>query len=1028
MSRLKMITQSDPKPRDVGGVQMKTLPRVYFAAHPNGYKGYLDAISKDIFRTHNCAFCYDTQPEVPYDELILQDLGNMNLFVVPITRQLLTDPVSRRVLEIDLPFAVEHNIPILPLMQEGDLQSRYDKVAQLKSMQALNKHFNDTTALSYEDKLKSFLDSVLLDDALIRQIQKAFSARIFLSYRKKDRAFARELMHLLHQDPALRDVAIWYDEFLTFGENFNEEIAHTIGKSQIFLLAVTPNLMEAGNYVIKYEYPAALAEGKPVLPVQMTTKEPVRRAFSQVFLKSDDKELCAKIKKWVKKMVNAADADSVCSAVKESLKEVFEKTPTENNTPQQEYLMGVAYLNGLELEVDQERAVALLQRSANGGFPAAMIELMRMYTTGHGVPRDLESALYWHNRLVDWYQHEYRRTQNKDFLEASLRIQEAMVRTLYDINDSTHLEAADRLCAQLSADYRTLHTPEENPARFAELYQKWSTVLFDLGEQHHARAIELLNESLRWEKQVYLATDTPHSARHALLQRYSIGAVCCMKHHHDAIALNLLQQGQDLYGNEWDTEDDADFIRTKSTILGYRGILRKNLPDLLWAFSMQQRLHEHKGDSKPLYWLSAVSLNIAELVFKEGPDPDKRFERIYKYLQTAEQYAYEWHQQQESSASLEHLCLVLCSQIRLYYGMSHRAEQPMQAAYEKLEKDVMPYASNLQAHLPLAYWALGQKRETLGDAAFKKGLLGRAKNHYADAETDYQNGLSAHMRKPAKNLPQISNRSELYGCLGRIYAKQEKYERAWEQFAQSRQLLEEYATPFRASAEAWRAFLITEQGLTMMKSYADLYRDEVDRWVAHYERKCYDVTLRDRTKELLHQGLNLVEEWKTLAPGPMAYWSSIELRMLQERLSWATEEYALAYQCNEEILHDCALLGKSDQGFDRYFVELRAECSMGRLSIHIKQLLGQGTKTPAHVHFRRGEQLAKGLLRVADTPAVRTQLYTCQFFGAGFTPDAKKRRKIMEQLLKDVRKLHDQSPSDETQHLLAKILGAINQK
>jgi hypothetical protein len=67
-------------------------------------------------------------------------------------------------------------------------------------------------------------------------------------------------------------------------------------------------------------------------------------------------------------------------------------------------------------------------------------------------------------------------------------------------------------------------------------------------------------------------------------------------------------------------------------------------------------------------------------------------------------------------------------------------------------------------------------------------------------------------------------------------------------------------------------------------------------------------------------------------------------------------------------------------------------------------------------------------LRGADTPAVRTQLYTCQFFGAGFTPDAKKRRKIMEQLLKDVRKLHDQSPSDETQHLLAKILGAINQK
>ena len=57
----------------------------------------------------------------------------------------------------------------------------------------------------------------------------AFAAKIFLSYRKKDRALARELMRTIHQDPLLRDVAIWYDEFLTLGEDFNAEIGSTIG-------------------------------------------------------------------------------------------------------------------------------------------------------------------------------------------------------------------------------------------------------------------------------------------------------------------------------------------------------------------------------------------------------------------------------------------------------------------------------------------------------------------------------------------------------------------------------------------------------------------------------------------------------------------------------------------------------------------------------------------------------------------------------------------------------------------------------
>ena len=41
----------------------------------------------------------------------------------------------------------------------------------------------------------------------------AFDAYIFLSYRKKDRRYANELMRLIHNNPECRDIAIWFDEF-----------------------------------------------------------------------------------------------------------------------------------------------------------------------------------------------------------------------------------------------------------------------------------------------------------------------------------------------------------------------------------------------------------------------------------------------------------------------------------------------------------------------------------------------------------------------------------------------------------------------------------------------------------------------------------------------------------------------------------------------------------------------------------------------------------------------------------------------
>lgn len=52
-------------------------------------------------------------------------------------------------------------------------------------------------------------------------------------YRKKDRVHADALMRQIHSYEALRDIAIWYDEYLVPGENFEKNIRERLETSEL---------------------------------------------------------------------------------------------------------------------------------------------------------------------------------------------------------------------------------------------------------------------------------------------------------------------------------------------------------------------------------------------------------------------------------------------------------------------------------------------------------------------------------------------------------------------------------------------------------------------------------------------------------------------------------------------------------------------------------------------------------------------------------------------------------------------------
>lgn len=374
-----------------GNVSPQGKRRVYFTCHPDDYDRFFEKISAEILKFLDCAIWYSTDDNY---ENIDTDLGQMNLFVIPITTKLLTKPC--RTMELDVPFALEKHIPILPLMQEDSLDELFTH--HFGDLQYLNPNAHDITAISYEDKLKKYLNSVLVSDEMAEKVRAAFDAYIFLSYRKKDRKYANELMRLIHQNDFCRDIAIWYDEYLVPGEDFNNAITEALKKSDLFAMVITPNLVNETNYVQTKEYPAAVKQNKTIIPTELE--------------KTDYKALSEKYPN-IPNSIDAHDKVALSEVLHSALLQIAKRE--NDNDPQHNFFIGLAYLEGIDVEVNHDRALQLITSAAETNeVPEAMEKLVAMYKEGYGVKRDYRVAVEWQQRLVDYWEREYEKSNNKE--------------------------------------------------------------------------------------------------------------------------------------------------------------------------------------------------------------------------------------------------------------------------------------------------------------------------------------------------------------------------------------------------------------------------------------------------------------------------------------------------------------------------------------------------------------------------------------------------------------------------------------
>lgn len=130
-------------------VDIDKKPRVYFTCHPKDFEKHFNSICNDIFKTHDCAIYYtEDMTEVIEGDNKATDLGRNNLFVVPVTFNLLTTP--NRAMDEDIPYAIKEHIPVLPFMMEQGIDEFYSQPDKFHELQYLNPYSTDLTAISYE--------------------------------------------------------------------------------------------------------------------------------------------------------------------------------------------------------------------------------------------------------------------------------------------------------------------------------------------------------------------------------------------------------------------------------------------------------------------------------------------------------------------------------------------------------------------------------------------------------------------------------------------------------------------------------------------------------------------------------------------------------------------------------------------------------------------------------------------------------------------------------------------------------------
>lgn len=318
---------------------------------------------------------YDLFPKVDTKE-INRLIGQFNANIILVTNNFL-ESYETGDIRNEFEYISKHHLPLLPILDDEIDLKDYESV--FGAIQYIDINQKDKTQIAADKKINDYIKRYIVktDDYLLAKY--SFKSFAFLSYRKKDRYLALDLIDTIHRDEKCRKVAIWYDEFLIAGEKFNVALKKKIKDSSALLILVTPNLVNEKNYIRSVEFPMAKRIGKRILPVEgKPTNE-----------------------KLLIKQYKDIPAVTTKEAIHNDVRKL--NIDTSEDSAEKLYGLGIAYLNGIEVEINRKIAVKYLDAASKKGSLRACRRLIDIFSHGNGVVKDLEKALHYTKRMIGYY-------------------------------------------------------------------------------------------------------------------------------------------------------------------------------------------------------------------------------------------------------------------------------------------------------------------------------------------------------------------------------------------------------------------------------------------------------------------------------------------------------------------------------------------------------------------------------------------------------------------------------------------------
>ena len=260
----KYVTQPDSVSSD--------KHKILISMHPTDRYLYLEPLIQGILSYHDCTICYS---DAPLDTSVI-NLDEIGLLIIGVTEKYIIWSNSGFISE-GLP-AIKAGIPVLPIMLEDGIVNLFNtRCGKLHYIENFKNEFFDEAILSINKHISTMFNGY-------RTSEKDSLPKIFISYRKCDKKQLNRLITQIKSHSKSNEISIWYDQSLNPGDNYSNTIIEQIKSCDLFLMLVTPNLLEPNNYVTRVEYPLAVKEKKRIVPIvmQKTDLNQLADSFSDI--------------------------------------------------------------------------------------------------------------------------------------------------------------------------------------------------------------------------------------------------------------------------------------------------------------------------------------------------------------------------------------------------------------------------------------------------------------------------------------------------------------------------------------------------------------------------------------------------------------------------------------------------------------------------------------------------------------------------------------------------------------------------